>query len=218
MSHNRPVMAIYGGTFDPFHNGHQAICNVILSEDRVSQLRLIPCNVPALKPESSASAGHRLDMLQCWKESLPLKTSERIFIDAIELEREGPSYSADTIDNLQQQFPDFQLVFVLGADAWNSLLQWFRFDDLQQQVSFWVFSRKGDSPIQDIAGVENCKSFEELCVSGPQHRWIDERVQLDVSSTSIRNARENADDVLPEAILNYINERGLYASINEPNK
>jgi nicotinate-nucleotide adenylyltransferase len=211
-------MALYGGTFDPFHNGHRAICEVVLSHERVNQLRLIPCNVPALKPESRASGQQRLVMLNCWKESIPASMSAKTIVDAIELEREGPSYTADTIDTVKQQFPEYQLVFVLGADSWNSLSKWYRFDDLKQEVSFWVFSRKGDSPIHDIVGMNKCESFDELCASGAQQYWVDERVQLNVSSSSIRQAKERTREVLPEAVFNYINERGLYASINEPNK
>jgi nicotinate-nucleotide adenylyltransferase len=179
---------------------------------------LIPCNIPALKPGSSALAQQRLEMLQCWKASLDLEDSDRLVIDATEIERAGTSYTVDTVETLQRQFPDDQLIFVTGADAWNSLPKWHRVDDLNKAVSFWVFSRKGDAPIQKSENHHQCRSLDELFCTGPTSYWIDDRVQKEVASSNIRRNAQVASELLPPAISNYINERGLYASTNELTK
>ena len=60
------LVVLYGGTFDPFHTGHEAICCKLLENPEVIELRLIPCAIPALKEKASASPEARLEMLSDW--------------------------------------------------------------------------------------------------------------------------------------------------------
>lgn len=208
MSHNESIVAVYGGTFDPFHVGHQAICHAILAKQRVDQLIIVPCYLPALKADAQASAFHRLEMLEQWRaqQSLPA----RITIDPIEIERKGPSYTVDTINALKLSYPKSRLLFVLGADAWNSLPHWHQYEHLAAGVAFWVFTREGEGEPVLHQKIKQYTNFEQFVASSEAGFWLDTSVQLPISSSDIRTNRDLANRWLPASVSNYIKKVGLY--------
>lgn len=212
MNPKPPVMAIYGGTFDPFHVGHQAICEAILAQTEVDQLRLIPCSLPALKADAHASAFQRLAMLQAWHSTLALEAQQRIVIDDIELKRQGASYTVDTLASLARDFPEHHLLFVLGLDAWQSLSRWHQSERLKQQVNFWVFSRKGEANEAANNGLALSSAWAELCYKKRGYYWLDTSVQIEVSSSAVRNKIQSSQQWLPVPIAQYIKDRSLYTA------
>lgn len=212
MSRSTELIAIYGGTFDPFHRAHAAICQAVLAQPEVSQLRLIPCYLPALKAEASVTAVHRLAMLENWRKTQV--DFSRILLDDQEIQRGGASYTVDTIANIAEQNPGSRLIFVLGVDAWNSLRRWHRYEELLAQVSFWVFRRKGEADIMQYDELAECSSLAELFKAEPGRYWLDSSVDLAVSSTDLRASnRKNAD--IPAEISDYIKEHQLYREVQQ---
>ena len=208
MSPNRPILAVYGGTFDPFHLGHAAVCAAILAEAQVSELRLIPCAIPVLKEGASATAEHRLQMLVQWQQASPLR--DRIQVDGQEIHRQGPSYTVDTIAALIAQWPEYRIVFVLGSDAWNSLPLWHRFAQLASQVSFWVFSRSGAAAIRSHPELIACGTKENFFKAESGRFWIEQGVQIPLSSSELRQTDDFENWPVPLVIQNYIKEHNLY--------
>lgn len=201
------VVAIYGGTFDPFHRAHAAICHSVLSHSSVAQLRIIPCFIPALKSEASVSARHRIAMLEQWRAGQP--DEKRVCIDDQEIKREGASYTVDTVTNIAAELTGSKLVFVLGTDAWNSLPKWHRYSELKKAVSFWVFRRQGEEEIAAHCEYHLCKSTDELFSAPAGSYFIDDSVNLPLSSSGLRAGKQGSEQ-LPDQILNYINEHKLY--------
>lgn len=209
-SSNGNIVAIYGGTFDPFHKAHAAICNSVLSHSEISQLRVIPCYLPALKAEASVSAEHRLAMLERWR--LGQQGAERILIDDQEIARKGASFTVDTVTQIAEAQPNAKLLFVLGTDAWNSLPRWHRYQQLAGKVSFWVFQRSGEDAAIAHAGMQRCGSIDALFTGNNTEYWLDSSVNLPVSSTDLRRQLKGEQN-LPEEIVGYINENQLYRKV-----
>ncbi len=209
MSPENKLLVVYGGTFDPFHLGHEAICQSILAHSFVDQLQLIPCHVPALKAQATATGRQRLEMLYEWQRD----QSKRLVVDSIEIEREGPSYTFETVLALKQRYPGFKIVIALGADAWQSLPHWQGYDELRQLISVWVFTRLGQEHIQPLLGWLPIKESSSLSKQKSGSYFIDHSVQMDVSSAFIRKGPETLDAQVPSTIFKYIQKYNLYPGV-----
>lgn len=212
MSHSPKIMAIYGGTFDPFHSGHAAICDQVLTDPMIDQLRIVPCSVPALKSKAVTAANHRLTMLELWRQASV--NAQRICVDDQELQRQGTSYTVDTITKLHHQYPTSKLIFVLGADAWNTLEQWHDYRLLASKVSFMVFTRHGEQEVKAIQGLSLCASKQALMNSRPGEYWIERTVDIPLSSSYLRQRNQVEGWSVPDVIKQYIKDHHLYQ--NEP--
>ncbi|TXR54254.1 nicotinate (nicotinamide) nucleotide adenylyltransferase [Reinekea thalattae] len=205
-----PIIAIYGGTFDPFHQAHAAVCHRVLSFSQVSQLRVVPCFIPALKQGATASAEHRVAMLEQWR--IAQSEAARIQIDQQETQRQGASYTIDTVENIARQQPDAKLIFVLGADAWHSLPRWHRAAELMQKVSFWVFNRAGEAAPVAHQSTNHCLSVEQLFTQQVGHFCCDDSIDLPLSSTDYRESLDETDK-LPHEVADYITKNQLYRKV-----
>lgn len=214
VSPSEGLVVLYGGTFDPFHKGHEAVCRALLACEQVIQLRLIPCAEPALKQGPSVDSRRRLEMLSAWRSAQD--SHERIVIDPIELNRNGPSYTVDTVEEMQVQFRGSKLVFALGADAWNQLAQWHRYRRLADMVGFWVFHREGESIPIFHEGIDHRKQFLEFAHNPASSVFIDEQVAIPVSSSSLRIQRRMDHEALPASVSDYIRQNRLYSREIQP--
>lgn len=209
----RPLMALFGGTFDPFHDGHAQLCDLVLSHAEVAQLRVIPCQIPALKEAAQATPEQRLAMLERWVASR--SDGDRLLVDDRELRRPGPSYTLDTVRDLHQEFPEFQTVFVLGADAFAGMAQWQGIDELIQETHFWVFGR-GSQPIEPPE--LPLTQVESLADLGQQHSglWIaGPSSERDWASRELRDNTLQWHYAIPKPIQDYIQQQGLYLDVDE---
>lgn len=205
---NPDVRVIYGGTFDPFHLAHEAVCEAILAQPEVTELRLIPCAQPALKGGASASAEDRLAMLRRWKDSQD--QSSRIVVDDQEIRRQGVSYSSRTVRDLQDKDPSAMWLFALGTDAWNSLPRWHDVETLKQRLSFWVFHRAGEPEVKCHSGMDQVKQFAAL-IERPSRFFKDVSVNIRLASSGMRQTgRSMVLKQTPSPVAQYIETRGLY--------
>lgn len=211
----KDLLVIFGGTFDPVHFGHLRPAQEIAEALDVPELRLVPAQVPPHRGDPGASAAHRVAMLEC-----ALAGQERLVIDRRELERDGPSYTVDTLTALRREHPDRPLAMVVGEDAFASLTQWHRWSELTELAHLVVMTRPGAPRILDAA-LENlsarCRVDEATALrEAPAGRLLAlEVTQLDISASAIRELVGAGRDprwLLPDAVLDYIRDHGLYRS------
>lgn len=131
------TLAIFGGTFDPIHIGHLTVAWEA-AELLDAEVRLMPANVPPHRSPPQASPAERVAMLRA-----ALAGQSRLVLDARELEREGPSYTIDTLRELRAEQGGRPLVLLLGADAFAGLPSWKRWRELFDFAHIGVLSRPG---------------------------------------------------------------------------
>ena len=128
-------LAIFGGTFDPVHLGHLSVAWEA-AELLDAEVRLLPASVPPHRPPPAASATQRVAMLRA-----ALHGQSRLTLDTRELERNGPSYTIDTLHELRAEQGDRPLVLLIGADAFAGLPSWHRWRELFTVAHIGVLSR-----------------------------------------------------------------------------
>ncbi len=197
-------VGVFGGTFDPIHFGHLAAveeCRVRLALDKVL---VVPAAQPPHKlGRQVSSSADRLAMLE-----LALRDNEALTISHIELEREGPSYTVDTLACLRENLPPAsELFFLVGLDALRDLLSWHEPKRILQLARLAVVARPGYrlelGPILDSIPEARQRI---IYLMGPA---------LDISSTDIRARVAEGLPIryqLPDAVVDYIVREGLYAA------
>jgi nicotinate-nucleotide adenylyltransferase len=199
---------LFGGTFDPVHWGHLCIGQFIAEARDFNRVLLLPSASPPHKPTAVASGSDRLNMLKAAVADDPL-----FDVDPIELHREGVSYTIDTVADLRTRFgAETELFWIIGADMLAYLPQWYRAKELVTQVRFITALRR---PWHDrIEGIFNdlVNYFDAATVARLRSDMI-ETPLIDISSTNIRQALQAGEDIsawVPTAVLEYIQDRGLY--------
>ncbi|MBU3734927.1 MAG: nicotinate (nicotinamide) nucleotide adenylyltransferase [Candidatus Planktophila sp.] len=139
-------VGIYGGTFDPIHQGHLHVITQLFEKDLVDQLLVIPAGEPLLRSHAPvASAQQRRTMCQLALADLPSEIAAKVQVNPIEVLRTGPSYAIDTVEAVAQNFPGDTIILVVGQDAAEKLDQWHRIEELRTIVQFLVIGRPGYS-------------------------------------------------------------------------
>ena len=180
-------LGLYGGTFDPIHNGHTHVITELLNLRVVDRVLLVPAGEPRLRENTPQATGsQRRTMCQLAINDLPAEIRSKIEVNPIEILRMGPSYTIDTVEAIAQTYPDDEIVLIIGTDAYEKIEQWHSYDELLQMVTLEVIERPGSSA--QIA------------------RNID---AIDVSATQVRL---HQSDQLSPSVANYIKENNLYVS------
>lgn len=196
-------IGIYGGTYNPPHIGHMRAAAHGIRVLGLDRLLLIPAAISPHKelPEDSANPLQRLEMLR-----LSARGLEKAQVSAIELGREGPSYSVDTVKQLREQYPDAQLVLMMGTDMFLSFLNWYQAETILKQVSLAVFYR-GEK--RERPAIEAQKA--RLEAMGAVVTLVENPVTA-ISSTDLRRmlVLRCADSFLCPGVGDYIRANGLY--------
>src|SRR6186713_3339341 len=117
---SRPRIGVMGGTFDPIHHGHLVAASEVAQSYGLDEVVFVPTGEPTYKSVVTP-AEHRYLMTVIATASNPRFTVSRVDID-----REGPTYTVDTLSDLKKQYPDADLFFITGADALEQILSWKR--------------------------------------------------------------------------------------------
>lgn len=206
-------VGILGGTFDPVHFGHLRTALEVLQDLRLDEVRLIPCHVPPHRDAPAAAPAQRLRMLRAAVEGVPgLRVDER------ELDRGGISYTVDTLRELRAELGATPLVLILGSDAFCGLPSWHAWRELPGLCHFVVAQRPGwDPPAQGEAAAllhAGASDDPEAVHARGAGRVLRRTVtQLEISASRIRaevGAGRSPRFLVPEAVLNIIEEEGLY--------
>ena len=197
-------IGIYGGTFNPPHIGHIQAAKQAVKALGLSKLLIIPAYAPphkAVLPTNSPTAGQRLEMLRIAVADCP-----EIEVSDMELRREGISYTVETVLALKRQYPEGELVLLMGTDMFLTFESWMRWEEILQNAALGVFYRgdKGEKPA--IA-----RKKEELEALGANVTLVQNDV-IAISSTQMRRllAFRCAGELLPAGVLDYIRENRLY--------
>jgi nicotinate-nucleotide adenylyltransferase len=198
-------LGIFGGSFDPVHRGHLVLANCCLEQARLDALWFVPAASQPLKPGGPiASDEHRLAML-----NFAADTRAEFQVSTVELDRGGISYTAETLESIQQQHPEAELFFPMGADSLADLPRWHRTADVCRLAVPLVVHRAGSlQPDFDaLASIVPAERLELIC------RSQIEMPATPISSTQIREQIASGGDwqdcVLPE-VADYIRQHQLY--------
>ncbi len=207
-------LGLLGGMFDPVHNGHMQAARFALRELNLDQCRMIPCHNPNHRDPATSDSIHRLNMLK-----LATAGDANITVDPIEINRSGVSYTIDTLLQLQQAWVDASLVFILGADSFNSLPQWHRWIELFDHCHFLVLARAGSSIVDELDGkidvVDRLVESEQQLFASPAGKILLARnFENEISSTQVRERlveNEDVSQLLDSAVIDYIQQHNLYS-------
>ena len=130
-------IGVMGGTFDPIHNGHLVAASEVASAFELDEVIFVPTGSPYLK-DNVTPAEHRYLMTVIATASNP-----RFKVSRIDIDREGPTYTVDTLADMQNLYPDAELVFISGADAIAQISAWKNADQLWDLAHFVAVSRPG---------------------------------------------------------------------------
>lgn len=194
---------LLGGTFDPVHRGHLHAAREIAALARLDSILLIPAGMPWQKADRTiSSAEDRLAMLR-----LAVMDDELFEVSDIDVRRSGPTYTIDMIAELKAQYPQDELVLIIGSDIVPRLHTWHRYEEVISQIEILICSRPEFA--LDLSHLPDGK-FRVLDVNA-----------LPISSSGVRAMIQNgldASEMLPEGVQQYITDHDLYLerSITQP--
>jgi len=211
-------VGLLGGTFDPIHNGHLGLAGETMQLFNLQKVLFIPVSrSPHKLHYRPTSSEHRVAML-----ALALQDEPRMQVSRVEEERQGPSFTADTVAVLQKQLPGGRFFLIMGADAFLDLHCWYRFDQLLRMTSLIVGSRPGLSP-DDLDRQVNrfpgpyLYDPDERCWRGPgQSIYYLDGIRVDCSSSRIRRDLAAGRPVsgVSVPVLDYIYQHNLYRELH----
>jgi nicotinate-nucleotide adenylyltransferase len=191
-----------GGTFDPVHLGHVAMAEAAAACAGLDRVLVVPARVPPHRSAATAPAADRLEMCR-----LAVAGHPRLEVSDVELRRDGPSYTVDTLRALADERPRDELHLVLGWDAARDLRSWHRPHEVLRLARLVVVSRPGYPP----------PGQEELAAAGldPERTIRCDRPTPDVDSTDVRQRIERGGSLaglLDPQVESYLRRRRLYAA------
>lgn len=203
------MVAMFGGTFDPVHNGHLQTVWQLKNDLAIDQVHWVPSAQPPHREQPGASAMQRLAMLE-----LALKPYAGMCADDIEIRRQGPSYTVLTAQELRQQNPDASLVLIVGADAMQSFHTWYQHERILQLTNLIVMHRAGYSSelssvllpyvTNQVADLQAHRNGKVLVYPAPA---------VPISATLVRQNLHNGVSVtewVPAPVVDYIVQHDLY--------
>lgn len=198
-------IGIYGGTFNPPHLGHVAAAKHALKVLKLDKLLVIPDRIAPHKcmPEGSPAPEQRLRMLRA-----ALDGAEKIEVSDLELHREGPSYTYETVAQVRRLYPQAEIVLLMGTDMFLCFWQWKNPELILKEASLAVFYR-GEKGEKQAIGEEKARME-----AAGHHVTLVENPVIDISSTTLRRMLvfRCADPFLPAGVGDYIREKGLYGT------
>lgn len=190
-------IGILGGTFDPIHLGHLLLAEQALVNEQLDEVWFIPANIPPHKnPSSVTNALHRAKMVR-----LAIADHPHFVLSLVELDREGPSYTIDTLQILVDKHPFFRFFLILGTDMMKDLPKWYKIKEILQIADIISLHRVGF----------NDRDIPDFLMN--RIRWINEGVMTNLSSSLIRDRILHSLSVrymLPLEVWQYMKEHSLY--------
>jgi nicotinate-nucleotide adenylyltransferase len=218
-------IALYGGTFDPVHNGHLAVAENLVQQFALDEVLFIPAHVAPHKRErrvTPALQRYAMLVLATQQESL-------MRVSSIELDAPEKPYTVETLTRLQDEMGhDSRLFFVMGADSWTEITTWREWERLLLAMTdHIVVTRPGyelstshvteqvGERVVDLRGVEKQSVAREIDANEGTKIFVTDAVNMDVSSTEIRRAisqgrNDEALEMVPVPVAEFIRKYRLY--------
>ena len=192
-------IGVYGGAFDPPHNAHRLLVQTAMDQLQLDELRVFPTGHAWHKSRALTADTHRLAMAQLAFADIP-----GIHVDGRELERAGPTYTIDTLRELQAEYPAAQLFLLMGTDQAVALKTWRAWHEILQSAIICIAGR---AQTLSASGIFDASEF-------PGGRFESLQMPLlNVSATDIRNrvdAHMGIDHLVPAGVARYIDKHHLY--------
>ena len=199
-------IGLYGGSFDPIHFGHLISARSIAEQLSLERIVLIPsARPPHKRGVVLCDARHRLAMARLAVAGDPL-----FEVSDVEMHREGPSYTIDTVGEFRSRLgQEAELFWIIGADSLPELPTWHRIAELVARVQIVTATRPGWNPpaiesLAAVVGAVRARGLFDYCVSTPS---------VEISSTQIRERVATARSIrylTPDKVTSYISANGLY--------
>ncbi len=193
-------IAVYGGSFDPPHNGHKLLAENLSKYCGADKVLIIPAAVSPFKNGGNVSGEHRLNMCK-------LLFCDPFFeVSDIELKRGGRSYTVDTLNQVKSIYPDSELYLFMGDDMLLSFAKWYKYKEILKLCTIVAACRT-----KDAEKLDNMGAYVEQYLGGADNVMLCPYEPLEISSTEIRgNLKKRKGDGLSPQVYDYIVSRGLY--------
>lgn len=196
-------IGVLGGTFDPIHNGHLGIAEAACRQLGLARVMFVPARYPWLKGNRVITPSqHRVEMIK-----LAASTDPRYEVSRVDLEREGPSYTVDTLSDLRSELgPAADFYFILGMDALEGLAGW-RQPGRIVEICHLVVARRPGVAMIDL------KTLEAILPGIAEKVIVIDNELYNINSTEIRRLVADGRSIVgmaPDAVVRYIRENGLY--------
>lgn len=210
------LIGLLGGTFNPIHFGHLRIAQELAEALNLAEIRFIPSANPPHKAAPVVSAQQRADMVQ-----LAITNNPLFKLDTCELNRQGASYTIDTLISLHEELGEnISLCLIMGSDAFSKLDSWHRWNELLNYCHIVLVQRpsnKTQAKLSDQLTALLTDSYTEnsddLALKSVGYIHMQHITAQDISATSIRKklaSNKSAKYLVPDKVLAYIQQQQLY--------
>lgn len=192
-------IGVLGGTFDPIHNGHLAIAEVVRATFNLDAVLFIPAGTPPHKRGERTAGEQRCQMVQ-----LAIADKPYFQLSRMEVMRKGPSYTVETMRELHALYQDVKLYLILGADMAVDFPHWYNPAGIMELAKVVAVTRPGvgQEPLHSLVARPEYSALALVEISG-----------IDISSTDIRQRVQQGlsiTELTPPAVVNYISREKLY--------
>jgi nicotinate-nucleotide adenylyltransferase len=192
-------LGVMGGTFDPIHYGHLVTAEEALVQFALDEVVFVPTGQPWMKEGSEVSPSEDRYLMTV----IATASNPRFRVSRIEVEREGPTYTVDTLRGLAAENPDAELYFSTGADAMFEIFEWKDTDEVLALAHFIAATRPG----------YDLRRFEAATATKHPNVSIMNIPALAISSTDVRTRVREGRPIrylVPEGVKSYVEKAGLY--------
>ncbi|HNM83820.1 MAG: nicotinate-nucleotide adenylyltransferase [Mycobacterium sp.] len=191
-----------GGTFDPIHHGHLVAASEVADLFGLDEVVFVPTGQPWQKEGRHVAAAEDRYLMTV----IATASNPRFSVSRVDIDRGGPTYTKDTLRDLQNAHPDAELFFITGADALGSILSWHNWEELFARARFIGVSRPGFE-------LDSRHISEAMAELPPDALTLVEIPALAISSTDCRRRAADSRPIwylVPDGVVQYVSKRGLY--------
>lgn len=207
-------IGIFGGTFDPIHYGHLRTALELKQRLSLAEVRFIPCAEPPHRKEAPVAGASRVEMVRA-----AIAGEPGFAVDEREFNREGPSYTVDTLRSIREENPDAPLCLLMGMDAFLGLTRWHNWNELFTLAHIIVAHRPGwrasaAGALGEVLHDRNTREIAELHSSLCGRIYVTPVTQLEISATDLRDGIGAGIDpkyLVPESVRKMLLESEIYA-------
>ncbi|HEY3737253.1 MAG TPA: nicotinate-nucleotide adenylyltransferase [Jatrophihabitans sp.] len=189
-------IGIMGGTFDPIHHGHLVAASEVAARFGLDQVIFVPTGQPWQKTDRVVSTAEDRYLMAV----IATASNPRFTVSRVDIDRGGPTYTVDTINDIAAQYPGAELFFITGADALGQILSWKDADKAMRMARFVGVTRPGYELSDDHLPVDSVT--------------LQEVPALAISSTDCRSRVRRGEPVwylVPDGVVQYISKHDLYS-------
>lgn len=201
---SRRRLGVMGGTFDPIHNGHLVAASEVADLFGLDEVVFVPTGRPWQKVGRTVTAAEDRYLMTV----IATASNPRFSVSRVDIDRAGPTYTNDTLEDLRALNPDSDLYFITGADALASILSWQNWEELFGLAKFIGVSRPG----YELNGQHIVAAIDQLPADALS---LVEVPALAISSSECRARAANSRPIwylVPDGVVQYVTKRGLYSN------